>query len=165
MHRIIPIVAAVFVVALLVWWIRSGAGDPRTRAEREHGIKLPVSAHKIQCRGDASLGFLDRGAATMFEMSTNDLIPFVGGLQVKSRTAPARAAGDPTENGYNVWPTNSPTFIPGNGQHGGFKRTWPGEAVPVEMLGCSSPKGDWLHVELWRLEGGTLLVKMYTDWN
>ncbi len=101
----------------------------------------------------------------MFEMSTNDLPAFVGKLRVQWRTAPAVAAGDPTLNGYNVWPTNSPTFIPGNAKYGGFHRTWKGEAIPVEMLSCSSPTGDWLHVELWRLEGGAMLVKMYTDWN
>jgi hypothetical protein len=165
MRKVILIAAAVFVLASLALWITSGEADPRTRAGREHGIRLPMSARSIQCRGDASRGFLDRGAATMFEMSTNDLAAFVGQLQVKSRTTPARAAGDPTENGYNVWPRNSPTFVPGNDRYAGFQRTWQGEAIPVEVLSCSSPTGDWLHVELWSLEGSALLVKMYTDWN
>jgi len=165
MRKIILIAVAVLVVAVLAWWITSGGGELRARAEHEHGIKLPVSAHSIQCRGDASRGFLDRGAATMFEMSTNDLAPFIGQLRVQSRAAPVRASGDPTENGYNVWPTNSPTFVPGNDKYGGFQRTWQGEAIPVEMLSCSSPTGDSLHVELWRVEGGTLLLKMLTDWN
>ncbi len=165
MRKVVLTAVAVLVVAVLAWWITSGGGDPRTRAEREHGITLPASAHSIQCRGDASRGFLDRGAATLFEMSTNDLTAFVGQLRVKSRAAPVRASGDPTENGYNVWPTTSPTFVPGNDKYGGFQRTWHGEAIPVEMLSCSSPTGDWLHVELWRLEDSTLLIKMYTDWN
>lgn len=165
MRKIILIAVTVLVVAGLGQWITSGGGDPRTRAEREHGITMPVSAHSIQCRGDASRGFLDRGAATLFEMSANDLIMFVGQLRVKSRAAPVRTSGDPTENGYNVWPTSSPTFVPGNDKYGGFQRTWQGEVTPVEMLSCSSRAGDWLHVELWRLESGTLLVKMFTDLN
>jgi hypothetical protein len=140
-------------------------GNSRARAEREHGILLPASAQHIQCRGDASRSFLDRGAATMFEMSTNELPAFVAQLRVNSRRPPARPAGDPTVNSWNVWPQNAPTFIPGNSRYGGFRRTWRGQAIPIEMLSCSSPKGDWLHVELWRLEGNTMLIKMYTDWN
>lgn len=140
-------------------------GNSRLRAERQHGITLPPSANHIQCRGDAWRCFLDRGAATMFEMSTDDLPTFVGQLRIRSRSAPVRAAGDPTINGYNVWPNGAATFVPGNLQYGGFRRTWLGDAAPVEMLSCWSPKGDWLHVELWRLERGMMLIKMYTDWN
>jgi hypothetical protein len=165
MRKVVLIAVGVLGMAILGWWIASRGGDPRTRVEREHGIPLPASARSIQSRGDASRGILDRGVVTVFEMSTNDLVTFMSQLRVKSRTAPVRPTGDPTVNGYNVWPTDSPTFVPGNDRYGGFQRTWPGEAAPIEMLSCSSPTGDWLHVELWRLEGGALLVKMYTDWN
>ena len=156
---------AIVVVGVLAWIVVSPGGDARARAEREHGIALPISATNIQCRGDASRGFLDRGAATLFEMSTNDLARFISQLRINSRSAPAQASGDPTVNGYNVWPSGSPTFVPGNSQYGGFHRTWQAQPVPIEMLSCSSPKGDWLHVELWRLEESRVLVKMYTDWN
>ncbi len=101
----------------------------------------------------------------MFRMSTNDLPSFIAQLHASSRRAPVCASGDPTVNGYNVWPEGSPTFVPGNEQYGGFKRTWQGDAAPVEMLSCASLTGDWLHVELWRLESEEILVKMYTDWN
>jgi hypothetical protein len=101
----------------------------------------------------------------MFEMTTNDLTAFVAQLHIQSRAAPLRGAGDPTVNGYNVWPTGARTFVPGGAQYGGFRRTWQGDATPVEMLSCTSHTGDWLHVELWRLEGEALLIKMYTDWN
>ena len=164
--KLIITVSVIFCIfAVAIWLLVLPPRDPRVRAEREHGVRLPPSAHNIQCRGDASRGFLDRGAATMFEMSTNEMTAFVAQLQVRLRTLPARATGDPTINGYNVWPTSAATVVPGNAQYGGFRRTWQGVAVPVEMLSCSSPKGDWLHVEFWRLEGGALLVKMYTDWN
>ncbi len=155
----------IVVIGVLAWIAVSPSGDARARAEREHGIALPISATNIQHRGDASRGFLDRGAATLFEMSTNDLASFVSLLRINSRSGPSIASGDPTANGYNVWPQGSATFVPGNNQYGGFRRSWRGEAVPVEMLSCSSPKGDWLHVELWRLEGSSMLLKMYTDWN
>ena|ERR1041385_3040716 len=165
MPKVVLIPLAVCILALVAWRVMSPGGDPRKRAEHEHGIALPASARNIQCRGDASRGFLDRGAATMFEMSTNDLTAFIAQLRIKSRTTPVKAAGDPKVNGYNVWPTGAQTFVPGNCKYGGFRCTWQGEATPVEMLSCSSPTGDWLHVELWRLEGEAMLVKMYTDWN
>ena len=156
---------AALVAMILICRTVSFGDDSRARSELEHGIILPFSARNIQCRGDAWRGFLDRGAATMFEMRTNDLPGFLSQLRVRSRAAPVQSTGDPAVNGYNVWPRGSATFVPGDAQYGGFRRTWRGEPVPVEMLSCSSPKGDWLHVELWRLDTGATLVKMYTDWN
>ena len=114
MRKGVLILVAVCVLALIAWRIMSPVSDPRTRAEREHGIRLPASARNIQCRGDASRGVLDRGAATMFEMSTNDLTAFVAQLRIKSQTTPVKAAGDPKVNGYNVWPAGAQTFVPGN---------------------------------------------------
>jgi len=110
----------------------SASGSAREQVEREHGGNLPPSAHDIRCNGDASRGALGRGAATIFEMSTNDFAAFVAQLHVNSRHGPAQGAGDPTVNGYNVWPQGSATLVPGNKQYGGSKRTWQGEAVPVQ---------------------------------
>ncbi len=102
----------------------------------------------------------------MFEMDAADLAGFVSTLHVTSRQKPvSQVSCDPLVNGWNVWPRGADSFIPGNPQYGGFERTWTGEAVPLEMLSCASPTGDWLHVEFWKLEGGTLLAKVYTDWN
>jgi hypothetical protein len=157
--------SAVLIGGAAIWFFVYPGGNSRARAEREHGISLPPSAHHIQCRGDAWRGFLDRGATTIFEMSTNDLTNFVAQLTIRSRAAPTRTTGDPAVNGWNVWPQDSATFVPGNSQYGGLRHTWNGDAVPVEMLSCSSPKGDWLHVEFWRINGGATLVKMHTDWN
>src|SRR3954464_499388 len=102
-------------------YLFSTTGDLRARAEREHGVKLPPSAAHIQCRGDGWHGVLDRGAVTMFEISSNDLPPFVAQLRVRSRRPPVRGNGDPTVNGYNVWPQRSPTFVPGNSVYAGLK--------------------------------------------
>lgn len=101
----------------------------------------------------------------MFEMNAVDLPAILSRLTIRSRGGPVRATGDPLLNGWNVWPESAPTFIPGNRQYGGFKRTWERIATPIEMLSCSSPRGDWLHVEFWTLGRDKLLVKMYTDWN
>ena len=119
----------------------------------------------MSTRGDpASIRInADSGINLSAVWSTNDLPAFVAQLKGKFRSAPLYPIGDPTVNGYNVWPHNSWTFVHGN--HGGLRRTWDGDAVPIEMFSCDSPTGDWLHVELWRIEGGTMIVKMYTNWN
>lgn len=152
-------------MAAVVWW-KTPPSDPRIRAEVEHGIHLPPSAANIQCRGDAWVGFLDRGASTLFEMNAGDLDGFVAQLKVNDRRPPVVAgSGNPLINGWNVWPKDAQSFVPGNGQYGGFQKTWSGDALPVEMISCASPTGDWLHVEYWRLPQSSLLVKMFTDWN
>jgi len=129
---------------------------------------LPASAANIQCRGDAERVLQpDRGACTLFEMSVDDLNSFLAQLSINSRAAPAKqGAGDPCANGWDVWPREARTWVPGNEVHGGFKPTWQGQVVPSEMLSCDSPTGDWLHVEIWKLTNGSkLVVKLYTDWN
>jgi hypothetical protein len=163
---LLPVGIVLLLAAAVVWWISPPPADPLVRAQRIHGIILPRTASNIQGRGDAWHGFLDRGECTVFEMDRSDLGGFVGQLKVNSRNTPVRTDhADPLVNGWNVWPTSAKSFVPGNGQYGGFKRTWSGDAVPVEMLSCASPKGDWLHVEFWKIPGDSLMVKMYTDWN
>ena len=152
-------------VAVGAWW-RMPPPNPLARSERVHGIHLPPSATNIQSRGDAWHGFLDRGEATLFEMKSSDLAGFIAGLTVRSRALPVSTSpADPLVNGWNVWPHVTGSYVSANSQYGGFSRTWAGDAVPVEMLSCASPTGDWLHVEYWKLPEDSLLVKMYTDWN
>ena len=143
----------VFVAAISAWLAVFVVGSSRFRAEREHSVRLPPSAHYIQCRGDAWRGFLDRGAATMFEMSTNDITAFLAQLHIRSRAVSTQSTGDPTVNDHNIWPKDSKTFVPTNAQYGGFRRTWRGEAVPLEVLSCSSSRGRLASrrtVEAWR---------------
>lgn len=161
----LPVLGTVGVILLglaLQW-----ALQPRHRAEREHGLRLPGTARQIQCRGDAWKGFLDRGAVALFQLPSGELPGFLGQLSIRSESAPAHATGDPLVNGWNVWPTGSATFVPGNSKFGNLQKTWAGSAKPVRMLSCDSPKGDWLHVELWELDStdSEALVKLYTDWN
>ena len=160
-------ILCVMVILSLAKYIARSTGDSRERAEHEHGIALPPSASKIQCRGDGWLrvtpisgGFV----TTMFEMNPAEMFTFLAPLRIRSRNGPAIATGDPLVNGWNVWPQGSPTFIPGNEQGGGWRHTWIGAATPVEMVSCDSPEGMFLHLEFWNLEDGPMLIKMCTMW-
>lgn len=108
---------------------------------------------------------MDHGVLSLFEVPGDELRQFISQLKIKSRNGPKNPRpGNPCQNGWNVWPEGSATFVPANRSLEGLVQTWPGEAKPVEMLSCDSPKGDWLHVEIW-LAGRLALVKLYTDWN
>lgn len=163
-----------FMITLLIalagamfFWSSSSSSDPRKRTEDEHGIKLPLSATEIQSRKNAFSWrtIFDRGVATIFEMNTAELGDFENQLKINSRSAPVIAVGNPMVNGYNVWPKDSPTFVPGNKEYGGFVKTWNHPTTPIEMLSCKSPKGDQLHVEIWKINEAKSLVKLYTDRN
>lgn len=132
--------------------------------EFDHQLVFPTSAKNFQNAGDSQRGFLDRGIVTVFEMDQGDLKEFLKQLEIDDRRKPLKKAGDPTTNGWNVWPQDANSWVPANKVYDGLKKAWIGDAVPVEMLSCQSPVGDWLHVEIWKLEE-TLLLKIYTDWN
>jgi hypothetical protein len=131
--------------------------------EDAHGVTLPGSSRNFQQKKSGI--FLDRGILSLFEMNTNDLQEFTSHLNIKARNLPVKnGPGDPGVNGWNVWPQDTPTFVPADEGLKGLKKTWEGEAKPVQMLSCGSPKGDFLHIEIWSVTNG-LLIKMYTDWN
>lgn len=159
-------IVVVFVLGLVGMASCNGpAKNPVGVVERCHGIKLPASARNLQHKTSGGWGFLDRGALSLFETDQKDVQSFVAQLSIKSREPPARSgSGDPRQNGWNVWPERSATFVPGNTVFGGLRTTWQGAATPIEMFSCSSSKGDWLHVEIWSVEDHAL-VKIYTDWN
>jgi len=133
--------------------------------EKAHGIKVPASGRNFQQQSCGWPMLLDRSIASVFELDKADLPAFISQLEIKSRNGPEKSGpGNPCINGRNVWPQPPPggTRVPGN--IGDFKQTWTGEAVPVEMLSCGSPKGDWLHVEIWSV-GDHALIKLCTNWN
>jgi hypothetical protein len=101
----------------------------------------------------------------MLEIDRKDLDAFVAQLKITERRRPAQEKGDPTKNGWNVWPQDAKTFVPTNEVYGGFKKTWNTEPAPEEMLSCQSPVGDWLHVEIWNISDKMVLLKIFTDWN
>ena len=137
--------------------------DPKTRIEKVHGVLLPDGARCFQQKG-GGIG-PDKGSLAMFECDFAALDAWISTLKIRSRLAPLKAIGDPCVNGWNVWPTNASTFVPGNAEFSGLKRTWRGETTPVEMFSCVSPVGDWLHVEIWKASATNAVVKIYTDWN
>ncbi len=157
---LIPILVVAGLVAGFIIW-KIPPSDLRVRAEGEHGIRLPVSAMKIQCRGDAWHGFLDRNAFTIFEMDRSDLPTFVGSLKVAKReVAVNKTPADPIT--VNVLGEND--YFRGNAE--AFDKNWAADLVPVEKLSCDSPIGaDWLHVEFWEISTTRLLVKVHSDWN
>ena len=105
----------------------------------------------------------DRAIATMFELDQADVQRFIRQLKITSRDGPEKTGpGNPCRNGSNVWPQKARTYVPGN--IGDFKRTWTNDAIPIEMISCDSPRGDWLHVEIWSV-GDHALIKLCTDWN
>ena len=129
-----------------------------------HGIQLPPSATHFQTHGNR---WRHGGSAAMFECEYADLADWMSTLSVRTKMDPANGdAGNPCTNGYNCWPTNAQTWVPGNREFDGFTNTWSGATHPVVMLSCDSPTGDWLHVEIWRKShDGNAVVKIYTDWN
>ena len=168
------IFSALLAVVLLAG-LAAGITSCATRATREgrtvtgkdvqeaHGLIIPSSARNFQQVRTG--GSMDHCILSLFEINSNDVQTFISQLKVRSRNSPAKpGVGDPCVNGWNVWPANTSTFVPGNEELDVLKATWTGEAKPIEMLSCSSPKGDWLHVEIWSV-GDHSLVKLYTDWN
>lgn len=133
--------------------------------ETDHRLVLPASAKNIQNRGDSTSWRADKGIATLLEIDRVDLGAFEAQLKVADRRAPAKGHGDPLVNGWNVWPQDAKSFVPGNEVYGGFKKTWTTAAVPEEMLSCQSTAGDRLHVEVWDLQENRVLLKLFTDWN
>ena len=81
-HVILSLTAAVG-IALLVLPFASGVlGHSTTRIRREHGLQIPVSASHFECRGDAWLSIIDRGAASTFEMARTDIASFTSQLRI-----------------------------------------------------------------------------------
>ena len=64
----------------------------------------------------------------------------------------------PTMRPENCWWSFSP-------EYDRFRKTWDGQAKPIETLTCKSPVGDFLSVQLWMLTTNVIIVNMYTDWN
>ena len=150
---------------LMAWLSVVVSSCNQTGDESDHKIAFPASASNFQNRGNSQRGFLDRGIATLVEINRKDLDAFLAQLKISERRRPAKEQGDPTVNGWNVWPHDARTFVPGNEVFSGFKMTWDVEPVPIEMLSCQSPAGDWLHVEIWGLSNTKVLLKLFTDWN
>jgi hypothetical protein len=135
---------------------------PPTRAmvEYAHGVDLPLSARNFQQRRD---GLLRRHfTASLFEMDKSDLNLFTNQLVIETRRLPKRSGpANPLAQFSDTWPTNS-TFV--GIPTAGFRRTWHGEATPLEASTCKASKGYWLHIEIWSVEDHTL-IRLDTEFN
>src|SRR6185369_14839571 len=80
--RVLGLIAAVAVGIVAGVWLTGGSSAKRIH--REHGLELPRSASQFVCRGDAwKHVFIDAGAASAFEMASNDLPQFIAQLKIK----------------------------------------------------------------------------------
>src|SRR5687768_3593808 len=75
---LVVLLVPVLLLALFVW--AKVTDQSASRVEREHGLKLPPSATGFVCRGDAWIGFLDRGASSTFDVNVDELPAFLAQL-------------------------------------------------------------------------------------
>lgn len=143
--RVMAVLSLAGLIIFELWTI--GWSNTRLRAEMSHGMRLPPSAHNIQCRGDALTSIADRAEITWFQISAGDLKAFLGSLGTTTTTQPVFGASL------------------ANSEYSGHQKTWTGTESYNQWLQCRSPVGDFLIVEVWDLPGGEHLIKMYTDWN
>jgi len=137
---------------------------PRYEIWTQDGVTVPDTARHIQCWNSPWYLFPDRSSAAIFELPSNDVPHFVNQLKVRKKYSAIVTRGDPLGPSVRYFPVASTFFAFFPSGEPRFKRTWSGGAVPVAMFSCVSTKGDWLHVELWRTAGGSL-IKLYTDRN
>jgi hypothetical protein len=139
-------------IMLIVASVGGCGGNSASRIEREHGLVLPPSASQFVCRGDAwKHTFIDAGAASAFEIASNDLPKFLAQLKIK----------DTHKGAFGQDYTNS--IYPGNPQYQ-IHRPWM-TGTPLETYQCTSPKGDFLSIQIWPIDGSHVGVCLYTDWN
>src|SRR5262245_60846028 len=111
-------------------------GNSARRIEREHGLMLPASATQFVCRGDAWKHiFIDSGAASAFEMASDDLPKFLAQLKIKK-----------THTG-TFRPDYSDNIYPANPQYQ-IHQSWM-DGIPLDTYQCGSPTGDFLDVQIW----------------
>jgi len=143
----------IFSVAMVAVFARLAGctGNTAIRITHEHGLALPASASHFVCKGDAWIGFLDRGAASAFEMVSNDVPQFIAQLKIKD-----------THHG-DYGPQFSNSIFPGNSQYQ-VRTPWM-SGIPLETYHCTSPVGDFLNVQIWPIDAIHVGVCLYTDWN
>jgi hypothetical protein len=162
-YRPICVVSGLLAVLVIYYTSCSGHAVKKGDVERAHGVRLPESARRLQQIRVG--GPHDYSILSMFTINETEVEPLLGSLRIIARTSPAKTGpGDPLVSGWNVWPEGSATFVPGSHEFENLRRTWKGAAIPRQMLSCASSKGDWLHVEIWKVHDG-VLIKLCTTWD
>jgi hypothetical protein len=134
---------ASFVGALFLFGCLGSSG---IRITREHGLRLPQSAHSFVCGGDAWMhSFSDSGAASAFEMASSDLPSFLSQLKIR----------ETREGASSIFPADPQYQIPPPWTSG----------VLLKTYHCASPTGNSLDVQVWEVDAVTTGVLLYTDWN
>jgi hypothetical protein len=150
LSTMLAVSSAVAIVAIFAF-LEGCVGGSARRITREHGLVLPASASHFVCKGDAWIMIMDRGAASAFEMASNDVPRFLAQLKIKD-----------THHGDHR-PEYSNSIFPGNPQYQ-VRTSWM-SGSPLETYHCASPVGDFLDVQIWPLDATHVGVCLYTDWN
>jgi hypothetical protein len=148
-HIIIGLVAMTAITVFVLPFAAGFLGHSAMRIRREHGLRLPASASHFECRGDAWLTIIDRGAASTFEMSRTDLGSFTSQLSIRSSTIGS------TDAVASIFPGNSQYRVSAPWRIG----------TPIATYDCQSPTGDLLSVQIWPIDDSRVGVCLYTDWN
>ncbi len=130
----------VAIAAIAVPAISLNFGNSPARVEKEHGLRLPLSAKNLECTGNAWM-VLDRCAYATFEMDRSDLPAFAAQLIEQPGAKP---------------PTN---YKPRD-----MKAPWTKHA-PLSGQVYKSPTGDFLVVQTFDLADSRIGVWLFTDWN
>src|SRR6266566_3056568 len=99
--------ATILLLAWLLWllFLFGYIGSSSARIRREHGLRIPPSAHSLVCGGDAWMHwFMDSGAASAFEMASEDISDFISQLTIEKTI---EGEGDAF-----IFPSNSQYQIP-----------------------------------------------------
>jgi hypothetical protein len=121
-------------------------GSSANRIEREHGLRLPPSARRFACRGNAWMhSFSDCDAVSVFEIASNDVTSLVSQLEVRD-----------VHEGDFRFPMDSQYEI---------HRPWM-SSHPWRTYRCKSPiNASELDVQIWQIDDAHAGILLYTDWN
>jgi len=94
-------------------------GSSGVRVSREHGLKIPPSAHSFVCGGDPWMHwFSDSGAASALEMNSSELPSFLSQLEIR----------ETHEGAPSIFPAKAPYQI---------RRPWT-LGIPLKTYRCAS---------------------------
>ena len=148
---IVTTLLAVLAMCIGFAFLTGCLGQSARRINKEHGLSVPASASNFLCGGDAWIPVCpDCGAASAFEIASNDVPAFLAQLKVRDSFKGIR-------EGYGS------SIFPGNPQYQ-IHRPWM-TGAPLETFYCASPTGDFLAVQIWRIDAIRIGVCLYTDWN
>ena len=88
---------------------------------------------------------MDSGAASAFEMNSNDLPNFLSQMEIL----------ETRDGDSGIFPVNSQSQI---------RRPWTSR-LALKTYRCASRTGDSLKVQIWKVDAAAVGVILYPDWN